>query len=289
MEEMPDTSRMYKDGMFRVLFKKRKNFLSLCEAIKGVRYGRGTVMKDMTLRAALYTKQKNDVAFRVNNTVVVFVEHQSTLNPNMPARFLSYVWQAYRSLYTPEQINGPKALRYPRPELNVLYNGVAAAPERHTARFSDLFEPAGPGDENPPMLDLVVRIYNINSGNNPELLEQCQPLREYQVFVELVREYEKAYSRDKAVDLAVDECTKRGILVEFFNIYGSEVKYMLYTEQYEAKLRGVWEDYGEERGMEKGIGIGMEKGREKERREIVSLLKKGVSTDELMKILAARG
>jgi hypothetical protein len=55
---------------------------------------------------------------------------------------------------------------------------------------------------------------------------------------------------------------------------------MLYTEQYEAKLRGVWEDYGEERGMEKG--------REKERREILSLLKKGVSTDELMKILAAR-
>jgi hypothetical protein len=32
----------------------------------------------------------------------------------------------------------------------------------------------------------------------------------------------------------------------------------------------------------------MEKGRKKERREIVSLLKKGVSTDELMKILAAR-
>jgi hypothetical protein len=63
---------------------------------------------------------------------------------------------------------------------------------------------------------------------------------------------------------------------------------MLYTEQYETKLRGVWEDYGEERGMEKGIGIGMERGRERERREIVSLLKKGVSTDELMKILAAR-
>jgi predicted transposase YdaD len=67
---------------------------------------------------------------------------------------------------------------------------------------------------------------------------------------------------------------------------------MLYTEQYEAKLRGVWEDYGMEKGVERGreegIGIGMEKGRKKERREIVSLLKKGVSTDELMKILAAR-
>ena len=75
---------------------------------------------------------------------------------------------------------------------------------------------------------------------------------------------------------------------------------MLYTEQYEAKLRGVWEDYGMERGMERGreegIGIGMEKGlkkglkkgQEEERRKIVSLLKKGVSTDELMKILAAR-
>jgi len=67
---------------------------------------------------------------------------------------------------------------------------------------------------------------------------------------------------------------------------------MLYTEQYEAKLRGVWEDYGMERGREEGIGIGREEGigigMEKERRKIVSLLKKGVSTDELMKILAAR-
>jgi flagellar biosynthesis/type III secretory pathway protein FliH len=114
--------------------------------------------------------------------------------------------------------------------------------------------------------------------------------------VELVREYEKTYSRHKAVDLAVDECMKRGILAEFFKIYGSEVKYMLYTEQYEAKLRGVWEDYGMERGREEGIGIGMEKGlkkglkkgQEEERRKIVSLLKKGVSTDELMKILADR-
>jgi len=71
---------------------------------------------------------------------------------------------------------------------------------------------------------------------------------------------------------------------------------MLYTEQYEAKLRGVWEDYGMERGREEGrdegIGIGRKEGigigMEKERRKIVSLLKKGVSTDELMKILAAR-
>ena len=36
------------------------------------------------------------------------------------------------------------------------------------------------------------------------------------------------------------------------------------------------------------IGIGRKKGQEEERRKIVSLLKKGVSTDELMKILAAR-
>ena len=189
-------------------------------------------------------------------------------------------------------INGPRALIYPRPELEVFYNGVAPAPERAILRLSDLYAPPGPWDENPPMLDLFVRIYNINSGNNPELLEQCQPLREYQTFVELVREYEKSYDRDKAVDLAVDECMKRGILAEFFKIYGSEVKYMLYTEQYEAKLRGVWEDYGMERGRDEGIGIGRKEGigigRKEERREIVSLLKKGVSTDELMKILAAR-
>ena len=63
---------------------------------------------------------------------------------------------------------------------------------------------------------------------------------------------------------------------------------MLYTEQYEAKLRGVWEDYGEERGMEKGREEGIGIGREEGHREIISLIEKGVSLNEIKQILANR-
>ena len=35
-----------------------------------------------------------------------------------------------------------------------------------------------------PELELKVKVYNINPGKNPELLEHCQRLKEYMIFVE---------------------------------------------------------------------------------------------------------
>ena len=39
----------------------------------------------------VFSHQKNDVSFTIDGKLVVLVEHQSTVNANMPLRFLLYV------------------------------------------------------------------------------------------------------------------------------------------------------------------------------------------------------
>ncbi len=56
---------------------------------------------------------------------------------------------------------------------------------------------------------------NINLGKNKKLLEQCQTLKEYAIYVKKVRTYAKSMKVEEAVDRAVTECISEGILREF--------------------------------------------------------------------------
>ena len=56
---------------------------------------------------------------------------------------------------------------------------------------------------------------NINLGKNQKLLEQCQTLKEYAIYVKKVRTYAKSMKVEEAVDRAVTECINEGILREF--------------------------------------------------------------------------
>ena len=56
---------------------------------------------------------------------------------------------------------------------------------------------------------------NINLGKNRKLLEQCQTLKEYAIYVKKVRTYAKSMKVEEAVDRAVRECINEGILREF--------------------------------------------------------------------------
>ena len=62
-------------------------------------------------------------------------------------------------------------------------------------------------------------------------------------------------SRDKAINSAIDECIRKGILKEFLIEHGSEVHNMLFAEfNMEEELK-VAEEFGIEKGMEKGRAI----------------------------------
>ena len=74
-----------------------------------------------------------------------------------------------------------------------------------------------------PALELVVTLLNINEGRNRELMEQCRILREYAQYVARVRSYVGDMSLEDAVNRAVEECIREGILKEFLRKNRAEV------------------------------------------------------------------
>ena len=75
-----------------------------------------------------------------------------------------------------------------------------------------------------PDLELKVLMLNVNEGHNKDLMEQCQTLKEYAIYVARVRKYASAQNLNDAVERAITECIKEGILVDFLRKNRSEVK-----------------------------------------------------------------
>ena len=115
-----------------------------------------------------------------------------------------------------------------------------------------------------PKLELEVLTLNINEGHNPELMEQCQTLREYAQYVACVRRYAKEFELNKAVKLAVDECIRNNILSEFLRANKSEVISMSIfeydKEEEERKLRKAEYEAGVAAGMKDGMKAGIKAG-----------------------------
>ena len=107
---------------------------------------------------------------------------------------------------------------------------------------------------------------NINLGKNKKLLELCQTLKEYAIYVKKVRTYAKSMKVEEAVDRAVTECINEGILREFLLQNRKEaVEMSIFEYDEEAVFEIVRKDEyekGLQEGLEKGIEKGIEEGRE---------------------------
>ena len=101
---------------------------------------------------------------------------------------------------------------------------------------------------------------NINEGHNKELLEQCRTLREYAQYVAKVRKYTKEMSLDAAVECAVEECIREGILEEFLRGNRAEVIAVSIFEynkdEEEKKLRKAEYEAGYDSGYDTGYDTG---------------------------------
>ena len=95
-------------------------------------------------------------------------------------------------------------------------------PEQYELRLSDAFEKS----VDNPQIELICKVYNINSGNNTEIMEKCPTLREYTYFVELVRKNFKENGYEdlgKAIHQAIDQCIREDVLKDFLIENRSEV------------------------------------------------------------------
>lgn len=141
-----------------------------------------------------------------------------------------------------------------------------------------------------PKLELKVVTLNINEGSNRELMEQCQILREYAIYVARVRKYAKYMQLETAVQKAVDECIQEEILEEFLRKNRAEVIavsiFEYDKEEEERKLRKAEFEAGEQSGIQKGIQEGIQEGKELKTKEIVnSLLQDGMGIEKIAALL----
>ena len=291
-EKIPAANRQYKDTVFRMLFSEKENLLSLYNAVTGNAYQNADDLKIVTLENAIYMGMKNDLAFMLETNIYLY-EHQSTLNPNIPLRDLIYIGIEYQQYVNNKSLYSSSLQKIPAPKFMVFYNGTDAVDDRVELRLSNAYEHLA----GEPDLELKVLMLNVNEGHNKELMEQCQTLKEYAIYVARVRQYASEMNLNDAVARAIDECIKEGILVEFLRKNRSEVKMVSILEydkeweekklrkaEYEAgRSEGI--EIGKSEGIEIGKSKGIEIGRDKAMAEFVcNMIKYGFSIEKIAEV-----
>lgn len=191
---------------------RKRNLLSLYNAVNKSSYTELEKLEVTTLENAIYMNYKNDISFVFDFELMLY-EHQSTVNPNMPLRDLIYVTKVLQGLVKDENLYSTELVRLPAPKFIIFYNGIDLQPPVRLLRLSDAFLKK----QEYPELELVVTVYNINLGYNLELMRVRYLLEEYAKYVEQVRKYAKEMPFEEAVGRAVDFCIRNGILEEFLS------------------------------------------------------------------------
>lgn len=245
------TERNYKDTLFRMIFRQPEELLSLYNAIHGTDYKDTSLLQVVTLENAIYMNVKNDLACIVDCRMDLY-EHQASVNPNMPLRDLFYVSAEYRGMVEMHSIYSHKKAILPPPTFIVLYNGTDQQPERRLMKLSDLYVPR----VEEPNLELKVWQLNIGEGYNQQLKEKCPTLLQYAQYVTRVQKYAKEIPFEKAVELAIDECIKEGILADFLRKNRTEAIEVCIFEYDEELFRKAERELGREEGREEGLTEG---------------------------------
>jgi hypothetical protein len=281
--------REFKDSVFSWLFSNPDTLRELYGALSGRPLPPDVPIVINTLNDVLFKGRMNDISFLIGDVLVVLIEHQSTINENMPLRLLLYIARIYETLTGERNIYRSKRLSLPLPEFIVLYNGAAPYPDEQTLKLSDAFsDPAVLGiDKGDAALELVVKVYNINQEHNEPIIRRCKTLAGYSAFIGKVREHEgEGQSREEAIKQAIKDCISKNILKDFLELHSREVMNMLVTEWNWDDALAVREEEGWKKGREEGRDEGREEGVEEGQNMILELMKQGYSAEQIEAILA---
>ena len=275
----PTTIRQYKDNVFCLLYRDKNNLLDLYNGLNDTNYTNVDDLTVTTLKGGVYMKYKNDASFVFGQDLYMF-EQQSSRNPNMPLRFLHYLSDVYRQMYTNSDLHRSTLLKIPVPHFVTFYNGKQPLAAESILRLSDMYEKK----IDYPELELMVRVININTANNAgnksrtfnsnindnsnmhtyssEFLSKCETLKDYMTFVNKVRvktDVEKIDIRT-AVTEAVDECIAENVLSDFLKNHREEViTVSIYEYDEEGHLEIVKEE-GRQLGIAEGRQLELTKG-----------------------------
>jgi len=290
-------NRNHKDSLFIDLFCKDKegkqNFISLYNALHNTNLDLATTtVQEVNIDNVLYMALSNDIAMLVDNRLVVLVEHQSTINENMPLRLLEYVSRIYEQLVPSEDRYEKKMIKIPYPEFFVFYNGTEDYPVETELRLSDAF--IFPDEKynvksSDLTIEIKVKIININSDKQSPILKQCKKLEEYSLLIDYIRESKKQNPK-APLEQAINKALQNGVLSEYLKRKSTEVRNMLIAEySYETDIKvqrreayreGLAE--GIEQGIQQGIEQGIEQGSEKTKIETAKkFLQEGLPVEQI--------
>ena len=252
----------YKNDLFVEIFSQAENGLAIYNALLGTHYEDVSELEIVTLKDAIFMHKKNDVAILLHSRILM-LEHQSTINPNMPLRGLQYYGKSMEGYISRNKydIYGEKLIKIPAPFYFVLYNGTDKAPDRVELKLSDAFETETTGFE------WTATMLNINAGHNKELLDICPMLNGYAKLIQYIRD-NAAMGKEKemAVEEAVERCIEEGYLEEYLRGHLGEAKDMLLSGFDEE----IWKN-----------GL-IEKGREEGKRDLISeMLRSGMDPQQI--------
>ena len=233
------TNRNYKDSVFVDLFahdiKAKENFISLYNALHGTNLDAETTeVQPVMLERVLYMKYYNDIAMLIDGKIVILIEHQSTINKNMPFRFLEYIARIYEKITTKDEKFGRKLVKLPVPEFYVFYNGKDDYPTESIMKLSDAFMELDDKlrnqleNSNYP-LEISVKVININVDKENPILKRCEALKQYSEFIEQVR-FNIENDVPEPLTNAIKQSIKNGFLSDYLNRKSTEVQNMLLAE-----------------------------------------------------------
>ncbi len=242
-EKKDNVTSKFKDNVFCMLYRDKRNLLELYNALNNSAYTNVDDLQVTTLNGGSYMKYKNDASFLLCMSLYMF-EQQSSKNPNMPLRFLHYVSDVFRELFSNSMLHRRSMIKIPVPHFVTFYNGLEKWVDKEgELKLSDMYEI--PVDDSE--LELKVRVININE--DVHILNKCKTLRDYMTFVNKVRFKMGAEGDDVrvAVTEAMDECIEEDILVDFFEQHREEVvEVSIYDYDEEEVRRVLAEEYAQE-------------------------------------------
>ena len=269
------TNRNYKDSVFVDLFAHditaKENFISLYNALHETNLdAKTTEVQPVMLEQVLYMKFYNDIAMLVDGKIVVLVEHQSTINENMPFRMLEYIARIYEKITDPKKKFGKSLMKLPMPEFYVFYNGKDDFPSETVMKLSDAFMDLNNNildnsefknriaNQNFP-LEISVKVININVDKENPILQHCKVLNEYSEFIEQVK-FNIEHEISDPFTKAIKQSSKNGFLTDYLQRKSTEVQNMLLMEYDYATDIEVQREEAFEKGVSKGLQQGVSQG-----------------------------
>ena len=290
LENRSKENRECKNSVFVDLFYENEfateNDIALYNALHDEPLPPGTTVEKIRVGNELYMNFKNDVSFGLGGKLLVLAEHQSTVNENMPLRSLLYIGRAFEQLVPVKDRYRRKKVPLPKPEIYVFYNGREKYVKEKILYLSDSYMI----NDDEPMLELKVKVININPEQNHEVLEKCPVLRDYSIFIDTIRKYQEQRV-DNVYEKAIHECIDKGILADYLRVHGSEVVNMLmseynYEQDIEVQREEAFEE-GERLGRQEGEKLGRKEGEKRGQKRFADLATKLIEAGRSEDIIKA--